>query len=293
MPGRNFNSGTYRYSFNGKENDQEVKGNGNQIDFGARAYDPRLGRFLSIDKYQSLKAHLTPYDFAANSPIVFIDRDGNYRMSPELQEQYPQLTNILKNLHQLATENPQVWQAFKENLGITEEEALELVTWNSGPDVLVEDIFDIGTGKLTFAITDETTTTFNKKLIENIEGRRNVISDIDAAILIFITALHEPQHYVELNAGYKYNVLRNKLHGEVGKKFEKVAFGKIYGTGNIGKFKIKQPRITDALIKVVKQQSTSNPQTTPKSDGIYTDKNDKYHRDSPTDYNESQKEENK
>jgi len=49
MPGRQFNSGSYRYGFNGKENDNEVKGNGNQQDYGMRIYDNRLGRFLSED----------------------------------------------------------------------------------------------------------------------------------------------------------------------------------------------------------------------------------------------------
>ena len=49
MPGRTFSSSSYRYGFNGKENDNEVKGNGNQQDYGMRIYDPRLGRFLSID----------------------------------------------------------------------------------------------------------------------------------------------------------------------------------------------------------------------------------------------------
>jgi len=41
--------GYYRYGFNGKENDNEVKGSGNQQDYGMRIYDPRLGRFLSVD----------------------------------------------------------------------------------------------------------------------------------------------------------------------------------------------------------------------------------------------------
>ncbi len=41
--------GLYRYGFNGKENDNEVKGEGNQQDYGFRIYDPRLGRFLSVD----------------------------------------------------------------------------------------------------------------------------------------------------------------------------------------------------------------------------------------------------
>ncbi len=44
MPGRSYNGGDYRYGFNGTEKDDEVKGAGNQIDFGASGYDPRLGR---------------------------------------------------------------------------------------------------------------------------------------------------------------------------------------------------------------------------------------------------------
>lgn len=66
----------YRYGFNGKENDNEVKGEGNQQDYGMRIYDPRLGRFLSSDPLTSKFAMLTPYQFASNRPIDGIDLDG-------------------------------------------------------------------------------------------------------------------------------------------------------------------------------------------------------------------------
>jgi RHS repeat-associated protein len=49
MPGRTFNSSEYRYGFGGHEKDDEIKGEGNSLDFGARIYDPRLGRWLSVD----------------------------------------------------------------------------------------------------------------------------------------------------------------------------------------------------------------------------------------------------
>jgi RHS repeat-associated protein len=39
----------YRFTFNGMEKDDEVKGVGNSLDFGARIYDSRLGRWLSVD----------------------------------------------------------------------------------------------------------------------------------------------------------------------------------------------------------------------------------------------------
>jgi RHS repeat-associated protein len=75
MPGRK-SSGGYRYGFNGKENDNEVKGEGNQQDYGMRIYDPRLGRFLSVDPITEKYPELTPYQFASNRPIDGIDLDG-------------------------------------------------------------------------------------------------------------------------------------------------------------------------------------------------------------------------
>jgi len=76
MPGRNFSSANYRYGFNGKENDNEVKGSGNQQDYGMRIYDPRLGKFLSVDPITNEYPELTPYQFASNRPIDGIDIDG-------------------------------------------------------------------------------------------------------------------------------------------------------------------------------------------------------------------------
>jgi RHS repeat-associated protein len=66
------------------ERDDEVKGEGNSYDFGARMYDSRLGRFLSIDAFFNKAVYRSPYTFAGNSPIVYIDVNGDsvYRKSP-------------------------------------------------------------------------------------------------------------------------------------------------------------------------------------------------------------------
>ena len=77
MPGRSYSCGTlYRYGFNGKENDNEVKGTGNQQDYGMRIYDPRVGKFLSVDPISNEYPELTPYQFASNRPVDGIDLDG-------------------------------------------------------------------------------------------------------------------------------------------------------------------------------------------------------------------------
>ncbi len=78
MVGRKWESGGYRYGFNGKENDNEVKGEGNSIDFGARIYDPRVGKFFSVDAEQQKQPDLAPYHLASNSPLWRVDPDGNW-----------------------------------------------------------------------------------------------------------------------------------------------------------------------------------------------------------------------
>ena len=76
MLGRSYQANKYRYGFNGKENDNEVKGEGNQQDYGMRIYDPRITRFLSVDPITKQYPELTPYQFASNRPIDGIDMDG-------------------------------------------------------------------------------------------------------------------------------------------------------------------------------------------------------------------------
>jgi RHS repeat-associated protein len=76
MPGRQFNSGSYRYGYNGKENDNEVKGTGVQQNYGMRIYDTRIAKFLSIDPLIKDYPELTPYQYASNNPIANIDIDG-------------------------------------------------------------------------------------------------------------------------------------------------------------------------------------------------------------------------
>jgi RHS repeat-associated protein len=76
MPGRSFQSGGYRYGFNGKEKDPTEFGSLTHYDYGFRIYNPALGRFLSVDPLKKEYPELTPYQFASNTPIFAIDLDG-------------------------------------------------------------------------------------------------------------------------------------------------------------------------------------------------------------------------
>ena len=97
MPGLKYPAagGLYRYGFNGKENDNEVKGNGNQLDYGARILDTRLGRFHSVDPLAKQFAYYSPYQSTGNNPIRFIDLDGQEPTSPPEFLKNIQLTHDL------------------------------------------------------------------------------------------------------------------------------------------------------------------------------------------------------
>jgi RHS repeat-associated protein len=76
QPGRHANTSDYRYGFNGMELDNELKGEGNSYDFGARMLDPRIGRWFARDPLAAKYPELSSYNYVANNPLVYIDPDG-------------------------------------------------------------------------------------------------------------------------------------------------------------------------------------------------------------------------
>ena len=77
MPNRHGQDDDYRYGFNGMEKDDEVRGTkGASYDFGARMYDPRIGRWLSVDPLEAEYVGHTPFNFVANSSLILVDPNG-------------------------------------------------------------------------------------------------------------------------------------------------------------------------------------------------------------------------
>ncbi len=76
MPGRHTNENKYRYGYNGMELDNEAKGNGNSYTTEFRQYDPRLGRWLSLDPLMMQFPEMSPYCAFDNNPVFFTDPLG-------------------------------------------------------------------------------------------------------------------------------------------------------------------------------------------------------------------------
>jgi RHS repeat-associated protein len=97
----NFNgaSGTNKYQYNGKEwNDDFGLG---LNDYGARFYDAAIGRFTAVDPLSLMFAPMSPYQYARNSPINFVDPTG---MASEAWTSINQANNNSSN-QQTQTDN--------------------------------------------------------------------------------------------------------------------------------------------------------------------------------------------
>lgn len=68
------NAVAQKFKFSGKELSEDL--GLNTYDFGARNYDPYLGRWMNIDPLAERYSNYTPYNYVANTPLQAVDPDG-------------------------------------------------------------------------------------------------------------------------------------------------------------------------------------------------------------------------
>lgn len=76
VPNRHGSSNSYRYGFQGQEKDDELKGEGNSLNYTFRMHDPRVGRFFAVDPLEAKYPWYSPYQFSGNRLIDMVELEG-------------------------------------------------------------------------------------------------------------------------------------------------------------------------------------------------------------------------
>ncbi|WP_431160685.1 RHS repeat domain-containing protein [Flagellimonas beolgyonensis] len=70
------NSVAQKWKFGGKEYEDGLNESIATYDFGARNYDPALGRWMNLDPLAEQMRRHSPYNYAFDNPMYFMDYDG-------------------------------------------------------------------------------------------------------------------------------------------------------------------------------------------------------------------------
>lgn len=229
-----------RYRYNGKEFSEEL----GLYDYGARWYDPAIARWNAVDPVADFAPNWTPYRYGFNNPISFHDPTGMFEIDEETAKNHPELVEFLKGLVNFwNSQSDEFKNEYMEKSGLNNEEVVDMLTYGSGPKLVVEDIDlkDEDTGEvtrrrngLTGSVRDKDGGKRNANngkglvkidddVVEIFKGGEKHPEDVSkfSDRLLEATVFHEGAHF----GNYKKNRSGNGKFEEAGQAFEVAIYG--------------------------------------------------------------------
>jgi RHS repeat-associated protein len=212
-------SGSNKHKYNGKE-EQEMPGK--WLDYGARFYDAGLGRWHGVDPASEIKYDWTPYRYAFNNPIRYLDTDGQFEL--DNAQQYSRFTQYLQNSISGILSNSRMMQAIMGYGDLSYKQIADDMIWGNGPKIIVVENLTSNGLRADGKYNPKTPNVIfiDKELVMQLENASS--ADIDATLLRLIsTLLHEYVHFGD------WTVDNDKKSYEAGYAFEEWVYGRRIG----------------------------------------------------------------
>ncbi|MEZ4878027.1 MAG: RHS repeat-associated core domain-containing protein [Flavobacterium sp.] len=221
----------YKYKYNGKEWQDEL--GLNFYDYGARNYDPAIGRYFTVDAFSEKFEDRTPYHYVSNDPINLVDVEGHFELPVKDQNKYKVLTNYLKNNIKEILGNQSIMNSLMKYGSFTEQQIKDkIVKFGKGSiklNIVGRDRLSMGNGYYSGGRDNEVY--IYEELAQQLENATGYEREL--ALLAFLTTvLHESVHYGNETYNYgrrnewvfmdRYGFERNE--SEDGRAFEIDAF---------------------------------------------------------------------
>jgi len=199
----------------------------NWYDYGARFYDPQVGRWHTVDAMADKFYDYSSYSYGQNNPVGNNDIAGNFVFKEAAK--YPELARILQNIGKVL-DNKSILRGLEKFTGLDEATIRLQFSYGNGPEIRVKEMVNAGGTPL-----DDKGMVINLSrywIANNLKNKLESGNKEDYEIALFyavLTILHEYTHSGDLQKHGKRSDENEPNENCLGFQFEKNTFGRKMG----------------------------------------------------------------